>query len=102
MNFRGTNFWDTLYLHIFSVKKAEKEVIRHVQKSAFPGIFKAQKTFSDEKEAKRIMKKEASSIFKYNPKLRCGLLSVGGRLENAPEDEDILPMDHHVPELIIC
>lgn len=34
-------------------------------------------------------------------------MSVGGRLENAPVDEDmkypfILPKDHHVTELIIC
>ena len=43
-----------------------------------------QKTFSDEREAKRIMKKEASSIFRFNARLRGGLLSVGGQLENAP------------------
>ena len=41
-----------------------------------------------------------------NPKLRNGLLSVGGRLESAPIDEDlkhpfILPSHHHVTELII-
>ena len=53
------------------------------------------------------MKKETLSIFKLNPKLRDGLLSVGGRLENAPVDEDmkypfILRKGHHVTELIIC
>ena len=52
-------------------------------------------------------KKEGSSILKLDPKLRGGLLSVGGRLDNALVDEDlndpfILPQDHYVTELIIC
>ena len=89
------------------LQEAEKEAIRHVQKSAFPGMFKALSTLSDEMQVKRVMKKEASSIFKLNPKLRGGLLSVGSQLENAPVDEDmkysfVLPKDHHVTELIIC
>ena len=61
---------------------------------------------SSERQVKRVVKKEGSSIFKLNPKLRNGLLSVGGRLESAPIDEDlkhpfILPSHHHVTELII-
>ena len=94
-------------LTVEELQEAENEVIRHVQKSAFPGMFKALSTLSDESQAKRVMKKEASSIFKLNPKLRGGLLLVGGRLENALVDEDmkypfILPKDRHVTELIIC
>ena len=94
-------------LTVEELQKAEKEVIRHVQKSAFPGMFKALSTISDKRQAKRIMKRDASSIFKLNLTWRGGLLSIGGRLENAPVDEDmkypfILPKDHHVTELIIC
>ena len=89
------------------LQEAEKEVIRHIQESVFPGMFKVLSTFSEERQAKRVTKKEASSIFKLNPKLRGGLLSVGSRLEDAPVDEDMkypftLPKDHYVTELIIC
>ena len=61
---------------------------------------------SSEWQVKRAIQKEGSSIFRLNPKLRNGLLSVGGRLENAPIDEDlrhpfILPSHHHVTELLI-
>ena len=43
-------------LTVEEFQEAEKEVIRHVQKSAFPGMFKALSTFSDERQAKRVMK----------------------------------------------
>lgn len=47
-----------------------------------------------------------ASIFQFDPKLRNGLLSLGGRLERASMYEDlkypyILLNDHHVTELII-
>ena len=53
-----------------------------------------------------LYRKEGSSIFKLNPKLRNDLLPVGGRLESAPIDEDlkhpfILPSHHHATELLI-
>lgn len=55
---------------------------------------------------KKKIQKKGAAIFKLNPKLINGLLSVGGRLESASADEDlkyphILPNDHHVTELII-
>ena len=43
-------------LIVEELQGAEKEVIRHVQKSAFPGKFKALSNFSDERQVKRVMK----------------------------------------------
>ena len=96
-------------LMVVELQRAEEEIIRWVQKSAFPDVYKALANVmpgSSERQVKRAIQKEGSSIFKLNPKLRNGLLSVGGRLESAPIDEDlkhpfILPSHHHVTELII-
>ena len=75
-------------LTVEELQEAEKEVIRHVQKSAFPGMFKALSTLSDERQAKRVMKKEASSIFKLNPKLRGGLLRTLSSQDEFVDDDE--------------
>ena len=61
---------------------------------------------SSERQVMDVIQKEGSSIFKWNPKLKNGLLSVGGTLESAQRDEDlkhpcILPSHHHVTEPLI-
>ena len=96
-------------LMVIELRKAEEEIIRWVQKSSFPDVYRALANMlpgSSERQVKRVIQKEGSSIYKLNPKLRNGLLSVGGRLESAPIDEDlkhpfILPSHHHVTELLI-
>ena len=96
-------------LMVIELQKAEEEIIRWVQKSSFPDVYRALANMlpgSSERQVKRVIQKEGSSIFKLNPKLRNGLLSVGGRLESAPIDEDlkhpfILASHHHVTELLI-
>ena len=105
----GKTALETGNLMVVELQRAEEEIIRWVQKLAFPGVYRALASMlpgSSERQVKRIIQKEGSSIFKLNPKLRNGLLSVGGRLESAPIDEDlkhpfILPSHHHVTELII-
>ena len=96
-------------LSITELQRAEEEIVRQVQKATFPKVFEALSKLSpgaSERLMKKTTKKVGTSIFKLNPKLRNGLLSVGGRLQSAPVDEDlkypyILPNDHHVTELII-
>ena len=94
---------------VIALQKAQEEIIRWVQKLSFPGANRALANMlpgSSERQVKRATQKEGSSIFRLNPKLRNGLLSVGRRLENASIDEDlkhpfILPSHHHVTELLI-
>ena len=96
-------------LTTLELQRAEEEIVRQVQKATFPKVFETLSKISpatNERLVKKTIQKVGTSIFKLNPKLRNGLLSVGGRLESAPVDEDlkypyILPNDHHVTELII-
>ena len=96
-------------LSITELQRAEEEIVRQVQKATLPKVFEALSKLSpgaSERLMKKTIQKVGTSIFKLNPKLRNGLLSVGGRLQSAPADEDlkypyILPNDHHVTELII-
>ena len=94
---------------VIELQKAEEEIVRWVQRTSFPDVYRALANMlpgSSERQVKKVIQKEGSSIFKLNPKLRNGLLSVGGRLESAPIDEDskhpfILPSHHHVTQLLI-
>ena len=96
-------------LTALELQKAEEEIVRQVQKATFPRVFEALSNISpgaNKRLMKKALKREGSSIFQLNPKLRNGLLAVGGRLESAPVNEDlkypyILPNNHHVTELII-
>lgn len=96
-------------LTILELQKAEEETVQQVQKATFPKVFEALSNTSpgaNKRLMKETLKREDASIFQLNPKLRNGLLAVGGRLESAPIDEAlkypcILPNDHHETELII-
>ena len=96
-------------LSITELQRAEEAIVRQVKKATFPKVFEALSKLSrgaNERLMKNTIQKVGTSIFKLNPKLRNGLLSVGGRLQSAPVNEDlkypyILPSDHRVTELII-
>ena len=96
-------------LMVIELQKAEEEIVRWVQRTSFPDVYRALANMlpgSSERRVKKVIQKEGTSIFKLNPRLRNGLLSVGGRLESAPIDEGlkhpfILPTHHHVTELLI-
>lgn len=96
-------------LTALELQKAEEEIVRQVQKATFPKVFEALSNIppgANKRLMKKALKREGASIFQLNPKLRNGLLAVGGRLESAPVNEDlkypyILPNNHHVTELII-
>ena len=50
--------------------------------------------------------KRSSSLYKLDPVLKHGFLRIGGRIQNAPIEDDmkhqiILPKDHHVTKLLI-
>ena len=96
-------------LMVIELQKAEEEIVWWVQRTSLPDVCRVLANMlpgSSERQVKKVIQKEGSSIFKLNPKLRNGLLSVGGTLESAPIDEDlkhpfILPSHHHVTELLI-
>ena len=54
---------------------------------------------ASERLVKKTIQKVGTSIFKLNPKLGNGLLSVGGRLESAPVNED-LKYPYSLPTMI--
>ncbi|XP_022790440.1 LOW QUALITY PROTEIN: uncharacterized protein LOC111329941 [Stylophora pistillata] len=96
-------------LTALELQKAEEGIVRQVQKATFPKVFEVLGNISpgaNKRLMKKTLKREGASIFQLNPKLRNGLLAVGGKLESAPVKGDlkypyILPNDNHVTELII-
>ncbi|KAK3747784.1 hypothetical protein QZH41_013322, partial [Actinostola sp. cb2023] len=75
------------------LQHAEKEILTYVQKLCFAG------------EMSSFVKK-SSQLHKLNPLKIDGLLRVGGRLRNAPIEEEamhpiLLPKKHHVVNLIV-
>ena len=94
------------------IKKAEREILTHVQKESFKGEIATLKTASVTVERtgtaklKKSQVKRSSRIFELDSQLTDGLLNVGGRLEKAPVKLDakhpiILPASHHVVRLLI-
>ena len=77
-------------LTILELQKAEEEITRQVQKSTFSKVFEALGNISPSagNRLKKTQQKVGPLVFKLNPKLRSGLLSVDGRLESAPVDKD--------------
>ncbi len=87
---------------------AEREILRYVQTSSFPGTLKilTDKSPVASKAKKKALQKEAHSIYRLNPQVKDELLIAGGRLDNAPIDENtkhpiILPYKNHVTDLIV-
>ena len=94
----------------FSVEeyqRAERGIIQYIQRQAFPReIDVLQSPTPDAAITCDKLKSKHSSLRKLNPVLMDGILRVGGRLSNAPVDQElkhpiILPYDHKVTELII-
>ena len=87
-------------LTVSELKHAEKSVIAFVQRECFPDVVQALKG------SKGTPVKLSGNLVKLCPMLKDGILRVGGRLREAPLQEDvkhpmILPSDHHVTRLII-
>ncbi|XP_071483331.1 uncharacterized protein [Diadema antillarum] len=75
------------------LKQAEKAIVTLMQRDEFSAIL----------EGKQM---SGTVMSKLNPILVDGIIRVGGRLENAPLDDEtkhpiILPSDHHVTKLLI-
>ncbi|XP_038076006.1 uncharacterized protein LOC119744087 [Patiria miniata] len=94
-------------LSVEECQSAERGIIRYIQSQAFPKEIDA--LHSTKQETATCGKKSRGqrlSLHKLNPVLMDGILRVGGRLRNAPIDQDmkhpiILPSNHKVTELII-
>ena len=88
-------------LHPITVEElvmAETHILRYVQQGAYAD------EIHDLSSIKVV--KKASSLSKQDPTMVHGLLRVGGRLKNAPIQEDarcpiIVPKNHHIAELIV-
>ncbi len=96
------------HLTVRELQYAEREILRYVQMSSFPGALKilTDKSPVDSKAKKKALQKEAHSIYRLNPQVKDELLIAGGRLDNAPIDENtkhpiILPYKNHVTDLIV-
>lgn len=101
-------------LSVAELRTAEIEIIKYVQGKEFKEEIVTLKSTSENigevknpgrKSTKKSIKR-SSTIYKLNPELKDGVLSVGGRLGNAPISENakhpsILPKNHHVTDLII-
>ena len=99
-------------LTVDEVQRAEKEVIKHVQRLSFPEVIQAMQRTSSLKPSRQLTSelKNLNIPFymrKLHPQLDDkGILRVGGRLENAlikykAKHPVILPYRHHVTDLII-
>ncbi|XP_022808694.1 uncharacterized protein LOC111345671 [Stylophora pistillata] len=93
---KGLNRDIPTYITLEEIKRAEKEILRHVQKRAFPNEFN-----HPEKPVKR-----SSRLYKLDSIVMDGLLRVGGRLRKASlpaesKHQIILPKKYHVTRVII-
>ena len=84
-------------LKVWELEASEKAIVAWVQRSAFPT-----ETASLERDGPvRI----TSPLARLDPFLHDGLIKVGGRLKNAPLEDQIhpaiLPRHHHVVDLVI-
>ena len=84
------------YITLEEMGRAEKEILKHVQRKAFP-----EELSHPEKPVKK-----SSRLYKLNPLIADDLLRVGGRLRTAPlplesRNQIILPKEEHVTRLII-
>ena len=94
-------------LSVEEYRSAERGVIRYVQRQAFPKEMDALRSSKQDPatDGKKSMRQRLS-LHKLNPILMDGILRVGGRLRNAPIDQEmkhpiVLPSDHVVTKLII-
>lgn len=83
------------YITLEEIEKAEREILKHVQRGAFPEEFN---------HLKKPLEK--SSLYKLDPIIIDGLLHVGGRLRKASlpmesKHQIILPKEDHVTRVII-
>ena len=81
------------YITLDEIERAEKEILRHVQKRAFPEEFN-----HPEKPVKK-----SSRLYKLDSIVMDGLLRVGGRLRKASlpaKSKIILPKEDHVTRVM--
>ena len=101
-------------ISVDEIDKAEKEVLKFVQRQSFQEEISCLKEKGKENESdglknnkeKKPLIKKSSAIYKLDPVKIDGLLYVGGRLKQAPipdsaKHQIILPKKHHVVELIV-
>ena len=94
------------------LQKAEKQIVKYVQRNSFLGVIVALKSVDADKSRgtqRRNLKRSGSfgSIYKLSPILDVeGLLRVGGRIKHAPIDYEskhqlIMQHRHHATDLLL-
>ena len=93
-------------LIVSELKNAERAVLAYVQRSSFPAVLKVLKDSlsTTSKARKKALKGEGQSLYRLHPQVKDDLLVAGGRLGNAPIDENtkhpiILPHKNHLTDL---
>ena len=98
-------------LSVSEVNETEKEIVKFMQKQNFKeelsALSRVRRVCKElEKTATKNPTKKSSSIYELDPVFENGLIYVGGRLHQAPIENDathpvILPRKHHIIKLII-
>lgn len=91
------------------VQQAESKILKYVQRRHFAeetSQMEEESNTGDKKGLKPSSVKKSSQLRKLNPIMINGLLHVGGRLRNAPIDDEskypvILPKNNHLVDLIV-
>lgn len=99
--------WKMVPISVTELNNTENEILKHVQRQFFKQ--KRQRLEQADRQttpSRQNVLKNSSSIFKLDPTLIQGLIQVGGRLRQAPIDNDtghpiILPKGHDIVKLII-
>ena len=81
-------------------------IVQHIQKT-FPKSYQTIESKENGKINRPVNLKKESTIWRLNPKMKNGVMVVGGKLANAPVEENvkhsrILPKKHHVTNLIVA
>ncbi|XP_028395694.1 uncharacterized protein LOC114519723 [Dendronephthya gigantea] len=94
-------------MSVSEINEAEREILRLVQRESYHDeLTSATYTEQPNSHGRSKSIKKSSSVYKLDPMLVNGLLCVGGRLQQAPIDDEakhpiILPKKHHIVTLIV-
>ena len=76
------------YLTVCEIQQAERVIVQHVQKVSFPKTYQTLESNENEVRKQTVNLKKESTIWSLNPMMKNGVIVVGGRLANAPVEEN--------------
>ena len=105
-NFLRNKSTSNEHLSVSEIQEAERVIVQHIQKTSFPKSYQIIESRENGKLIRPVNLKKESTIWRLNPKMKNGVMVVGGRLANASVEENakhsrILPKKHHVTNLVV-